>query len=236
MNLTKIGIMFIVGILFSTTLFAQQLADPLGTPSKKKTIYITMDDGTEIKGNLKKYKYEKGLIEEIKIVDLDGKKVKIKPENIKHMYVPVSGLEKIAKVQDLAYDATKWASTDIDNDIINKGYVYFEKSKVKIKKKTQVLILQLLNTDFSSKIKIYHDPRAKETASIGIAGVKLAGGLAKSYFVKKGDVAYKLKKKEYDEEFKLFYSDCSSLTDKYGNDPKWSDFVEHVFEYTKSCK
>lgn len=231
----KISYLLIIVLLFATNSVAQKLVDPLGTPSFKKTTYITLDDGTEIQCNLKNFKYEKGLIEEVKIVNLEGKKVKIKPEEIKHMYLPVSGIEKIAKVHEMAFDATKWANTDLKNDILEKGYVYFEKSTVKIKKKTEVLILQLLNPDFSGKIKIYHDPRAKETASLGIGGIKVAGGNAKSYFVKKDDVAYKLEKKDYTDEFKLFFSNCSYITDKYGSDPKWSDFVEHIFEYTKNC-
>jgi hypothetical protein len=231
-------LVFLVSVIFvSNFAFAQKLTPEFSGASHKKTAYITLDDGTELKGNIKDLDYKKGLIEQVKMKDLDGKKIKIKPEQIKHMYIPSSAFGKLAKLWETTFDATKWASTDIDNDIINKGYFYFEKSEVKIKKKTKVLMLQLRNPSFGSKIKIYHDPYAKETASVGVAGIKVAGGIDKSYYVKKGDEpAYKLKKKDYDEEFKMFYSDCKTLVDKYGASPKWKDFVTHVFEYTKDCK
>ena len=238
MNLLRKMTLFGIAVLLSmTNLFAQKLAAPFAGASHKKTAYVTLDDGTELKGNIKDLDYKKGLIEEIKLKGLDGKKIKIKPEKIKHMYLPISGLAKLNNLTDVAFDATKWASSDIKNDILDKGYVYFEKSEVKIKKKTKTLMLQLLNPTFGSKLKIYNDPMARETMSLGIGGIDVVGGLDKSYFVKKGnEPAYKLKKKDYDEEFKLFYSDCQALLDKYGSNLKWKDFVTHVFEYTKDCK
>jgi len=236
MKLFKLGLTLIAILLLNNTLKSQHFSEPFMGASYKKITYITMEDGTEIKGTLKKLKLEKGLIEEIKIKDLNDQKMKIKPAKIKYMYVPLSNLGKYASAINFSEDATRWASTDIKTDIISKGYAYFEKSQVKIKKKTETLMLELLNPTFSSKIKVYTDPLAKETASLGVGGIKVAGGKAKSYYVKKGDdVAYRLKKKNYPEEFKLFFSDCPALIEKYGDNPKWSDFEMHVFEYTKDC-
>lgn len=237
MNLTKFNLLIFALIFSWSSTLAQKLSPAFDGVSHKKTAYITLDDGTELKGNIKDLDYKKGLIEDIKMKDLEGKKIKIKPEKIKHMYLPISALAKINKVLDVMHDAQQWESTDIDNDIINKGYAYFEKSTVKIKKKTRTLMLQLRNPSFCKKIKIYHDPLARETMGIGVAGITVAGGLDKSYYVKKGDdPAYKLKKKDYNEEFKLFYSDCKKVMDTYSSSPKWKDFVTHVFEYTKGCE
>ncbi len=47
--------------------------------------------------------------------------------------------------------------------------------------------MQLVNPRFSKVISVYSDPFAKETSSIGIGGLKLAGGIAKSYYLKKGE-------------------------------------------------
>ena len=95
----------------------------------------------------------------------------------------------------------------------------------------RVLLLQLLNPSFSSKIRVYSDPFAGETASVGIGGVKLAGGDEKSYYVKKEDKpAYKLKKKDFKADFDALFKDCSDMKmDKV----KWSEFAEYVFKYNK---
>ncbi|WP_103863649.1 hypothetical protein [Aquimarina sp. I32.4] len=203
--------------------------------SKKKTSYLHMNNEEITKGNLKKLKYEKGLIEEVKIRDLNDKKVKIKPADISFMYLPPSGLAKLANFQDFITDADQWNNDKLDQSLFKSGYAYFEKSKVRIKKKTRTLMVQLVNPSFCEKIKVFKDPYSKETASIGIGPLK-AGGIAKSYYVKKGDeVAIRLKKKHYDEEFKMFFGDCPALIEKYGAKPKWSEFAKHIYEYTKEC-
>lgn len=221
-------------VMLGSTFFAQKLSEPVDRYSHKKIAYITLEDGTEIQGNIKDIDRKKGLIQQIKIKDLEGKKHKLKPEEIKYMYLPPSGLDKLGSTLEFLHDATKWEKTDLDKDIIGKGYAYFEKSKVKIKRKTRVLLLQLLNPSFSSKVKIYYDPFARESIGVGIGGIKVAGGYAKSYYFKKGDaVAYRIKKKNYDDEFKLLFKDCKSLIKKYGKRPKWTDLVEHLLAYKK---
>ncbi len=224
-------------VVFTISAQAQELMETFSSFSEKKTTYITMDDGTQIQANLKKFKYKKGLIEEIKIKDLSGKKQKIKPEKIKHMYVPISGWAKLGKALDVRDDATRWGKTSLKQDVFEKGYVYFEKSKVKIKKKTRTLLVQLLNPSFSDKVKIYNDPLAKETLNAGIGGIKVAGGHEKSYYIKKGsDVAYRIKKKTYKEEFKLIFEDCPSLVEKIDANRNWADFVGHIYQYTTDCE
>jgi hypothetical protein len=215
---------------------AQRFVVPTEDFSYKKTSYITLDNGKEIQCTLKRLKLEKGLVEEIKIEDLNDEKIKIKPEEIKHMYLPPSGLEKLNKKIDFITDATLWDADDINGDLVGEGYAYFEKSKVRIKKDTEVLLLQLLNPQFSNKIKVYHDPYAKETASIGVGDMNLAGGDAKSYYVKKGDVAVLLKKKDYEEEFAMYYKDCPKLVKQYKDNVSWSDFVNHVHMYATECE
>lgn len=224
-------------LILPAMLSAQRFIEPSYGFSEKKISYITMADGTEIECNLKKIKFEKGLIEELKVFNLEGDKIKIKPEEIKHMYLPPSGLSKLAKVDDFMSDATLWDEDKLDGDLIGFGYVYFEQSKVKIsKKKTEVLILQLLNPHFSNKIKVYDDPFSKETASVGVGGFKVAGGLAKSYYVKRADVAVKLKKKEYKEEFPMYFKSCKAVLNKYKKDIDWSDFVTHIYTYATDCE
>ncbi|MBR8537137.1 hypothetical protein KDU71_16325 [Carboxylicivirga sediminis] len=211
------------------------LLSPSFTFSHKKLAYVTLEDGTEIKGNIQDIDREKGLIEFVKIKDGLGKKHKLKPAAIKHMYLPPSGLDKVTNAVDVLYDAKKWNDQRIDQDLINQGYVYFEQADVKIKKKTEKLLVQLLNPTFSLKVKVYHDPKAKETTSLGVGGINVVGGIAKSYYImKQSDIAaYKLTKKDYQKQFEAFWSDCKVLVEEYGDSPKWRDLTEHIHMYNE---
>lgn len=240
MKLTKQ--LVLIAAAFCTTLSvlqAQKFQPGTFSFSGKKTAYVTLKDGTQLQGNIKDLDRKKGLIAEVVLENVDGssKKRKLKPSEIKHMYLPPSGWDKLGKSLDFLNDATQWDNVDLDKDIIGKGYVFFEQAPVRIGKKTRDLLLQLVNPSFSGKLKVYFDPLAKETTSLGVGGIQVAGGDEKSYFVRKGDAAaYKLKKADYDDEFKPLFEDCADLFAKYGSDPKWGDIEKHVFEYAKTCK
>ena len=215
--------------------FAQKFDVPLTTCSQKKVSYLTLDDGTQLEGQMKDLGFKKGLIDKMKFEPVDGKKVKLKPASIKHMYLPPSGFEKLTKAMDLAFDVEAWNSRDIDGETISKGYVYYEKTDVMIGKKKTTLMMQLLNTSFADGIRIYNDPFAKETASVGIGDLELAGGDAKSYYIKKGNnTAYRLYKKHYLEEFYKVFSDCPSLL-KVPGGGRWENIESHVHTYSTEC-
>lgn len=223
--------------LFIVVLFikaeAQQLLTPSFTFSHKKTSYITLTDGTEIKGTLKKIDRKKGLITYVRYEDENGKKHKLKATDVKYMYLPPSGLDKLGKRIGFFEDIKNWTNDKLDQDFLNQGLIYFENSQVKVKKKKMTLLMQLLNPSFSKKVKVYHDPRAKETASIGIAGLTLAGGYEKSYFISiDGSVANKVEKKRYKKEFGSLWSKCNTLAEKY---PKvsWYELVKHIMDYSE---
>lgn len=98
-------------------------------------------------------------------------------------------------------------------------------------------MLQLMNPTFSKKIKVYNDPFAGETASVGIGGITVAGGLAKSYYIKKDgeDLARKIKKKEYKKDMSELFSECPAVIEKYGETPQWSEFEQFIFDYSTTC-
>lgn len=226
---------FAVLLSFANFLGAQELLTPSFTFSHKKPSYITLTDGNVIEGEIKDLDRKKGLIEEIKIKDTNGKKHKLEPSEVKYMYLPPSGLSNLSKKMDFVHNASKWTNDKLNQDFLNNGYVYFETVDVKVKKKTRTLLMQLLNPDFSKIVKVYHDPYAKETASLGIGGVKVAGGIAKSYYLLTDNdkVAYKIEKKEYKDSFSKMWSDCANLAK--AEDKKWSDLTKHVITYTE-CK
>lgn len=216
------------------TVMGQDLLSPLEGISFKKTSHIHMKDGSEVKGNIKKLDRKKGLIEEVKIKTEDGKKTTLDTEKISHMYLPQSAMDKLGKALSFMNDATQWNDNDYNQNLLGDGYALFEQSEVQVKKKKRTLVMQLLNPHFSNKIKIYHDPFASETMAPSVGGIKVAGGDDKSYYISiNGGTAYKLQKKNYKEEFKKIFGDNKDIMAKYGENIRWKDFVEAVFEYSK---
>lgn len=215
---------------------AQELLTPSYGFSHSKTAYITLEDGTEINGTIKDIDRDKGLIEFIKLQDGAGKKHKLKPEHIKFMYLPPSGMDNLGKKLNFVSDFDKWNDEKLDQDFLNQGYAYFETADVKVKKKNSKLLMQLLNPGFSKEFKVYCDPYAKETASLGVGGVKFVGGDAKSYYVaKKDQPAFLLKKKEYKKEFVPLWKSCEKLIAET-TEPKWGDFTKNIITYSECAE
>ncbi len=224
-------------MLFAGTSFGQFFSKPVEGFSKKKPCYVTLKSGEELVGTIKDLDRKKGLIDEITLEVGKKDKRKLTPDMIAFAYLPESGLNKVASAVDVVYDATQWESSDINGEYMTDGYAYFEQSTVQLKKKKIEALLQLVNPAFNNPVKVFHDPWAKESASVGVAGIKVAGGLEKSYWVVTGSgPAFKVEKKDYDEQISKIYGSCSGYISKLGDDPKWADFPEALFNYSKECK
>jgi hypothetical protein len=234
MKRTLLIIFCVLASSLTMNLFAQVFSIPSTSFSEKKPAYFTMKDGSKVEAFINRLSYKKAQIGELKLKNADGKKVVVTPEEIDFMYLPQSAYEKLNQMTHTYNDAKRWKSKTIDNEMIEKGYVYFESTDVLFGKKTSKLLMQVLNPDFCAKVKVYNDPFAQESASIGIGDIKLAGGDLKSYYFKKGDgPAYRLTRSDYKKQFSKIWSDCPSLIEKYGKDPKWADFPKHIIEYTE---
>jgi hypothetical protein len=223
---------------FALILSAQNFLDGSFTFSSKKESYITLNDGKEIVGFIDDIDRKKGLIEEIVIKDQNKKKIKLKPEDVKHMYIAPSGFDKFMEIDKKLNDLTEWTEDQSKhNEFVKKGYVFFETTDVMLKKKKMTLLLQLLNPGFAKKLKVYFDPYASETMSVGIGGITVAGGDAKSYYFKKGDApAFLMKKKNYDEEFENLYGDCPDLKKEFAKKMGWGNVEKHVYYHSENCK
>lgn len=221
----------------STAVFSQDFIPAYDRFSGKETSYIMLEDGSKLEGTLEDLDRKKGLIEEVVIKDANGKKITLTPDKIKAMYLMPSGFSKLSTNMDVGTKVKKWDAKYIDSEIIKKGYAYFEKAKVAIKKDQEMLLMQLLNPGFNSKIKVFHDPFAAETMRVGFGGMTLAGGDDKSYYVQVGDnVAKKLKKKDYDDEYKVLYTSCPSLLKKISEKIRWTEFAQHIYEFSFDCQ
>ena len=122
----KQALLLVATFLFSIGMQAQELLSPSMTFSHKKTSYITLLDGTEINGTIKDLDREKGLIEYVKIKDGAGKKYKLDADEIKFMYLPPSGFDKLSKATSFLKDAKKWNNDKLNQDFLSQGYIYFE--------------------------------------------------------------------------------------------------------------
>lgn len=217
------------------SLQAQNFLRPFETVSHQKPTYITMEDGKEIEGTVKKLDRKKGLIEEVKMKIGDEKK-SFNLNDIKFAYFPQSGWDQMIKVLDFSEDVQQWERGLFDAERLKEGYAYFEKTEVMVKKKQRTLLMQLVNPSSCEVIKVYHNPFATETTAIGVKGFTLAGGDDKSYYISKnGEVAYKFSKKNFRQDFEEFFGDCPEIMKKYAT-AKWRSFEEIIFAYNKACE
>jgi hypothetical protein len=230
-TLITLGLMFALAITINVS--GQAFAPAFDTFSHKEIAQLFLEDGTKVEGTIDDIDRKKGLIEEITIKGEDKKKTVYKPEQIKYMYLPPSGWAKMATGAQTFYNVNRWQKQELNKEFLDKGYAYYQKSTVMIKKTEKVLLLQVVNPGFMGKITIYHDPWATETASIGFGPMTVAGGRDKSYYIKIGDnIAYKIQKKDYEDDFKTIYEGCPEMLEQ---DIKWRDIDKHVFEYNKGC-
>lgn len=78
----------ILFVVVNLSMVAQKFSTPFEGFGKRNTTFLTMADGTEYTVFVKGYKRKQGLIDEMKVVIVNGgKKMKIRAEDISHMYI-----------------------------------------------------------------------------------------------------------------------------------------------------
>lgn len=205
--------------------------------SGNKLSVVILKDGKRIEGYKKDVDRKKGQIYYIKLKE-EGtkKKFKLDSDEIKEMYLYPGGIEKFSKSWRHIHDVRQWERSDLESDIIKQGYIYFKNQKVSLKnkKKEKEYLMQLINPTFSKYIQVFGDPFAKETTKLGMFGLNVAGGLAKSYYIKKNGKIFWMRKKELDVRYESLFGDCEEFVKKYPKDSlKWRYFSEYILEYTK---
>ena len=240
----KVKVISLIALFIGTMGFAQEdLAerekqaafDPAySSYSRKKPAYVTLKDGTKWEGEIKGVGYREGQIDELKLV-VDGKKKKFAASEIQDLFMAPSGMEKLGQMSSFWNDATKWGRSDA-SEYFAKGYTMHtnETVSLKNKKKPEEYLMQTVNPRYSQIIQVFSDPWARETASIGVGSLKLAGGIAKSYYVKKDDSIVWLTKKNFDEHFDRLFNDNAQFKAKYTDQKiKWSLLGVYVLDYTE---
>ncbi|TAH20568.1 MAG: hypothetical protein EAZ08_05740 [Cytophagales bacterium] len=216
-------------ILLAETASAQQLLPPIEMFSNKKESFLVKNNGDTIKFFYSIYKFKKKAIVAIVGKDATGAKTEYKAEDTRIIALPPADFGKYVAFLNANESVTKSKKTN--QKAYNREMVYFFSENVD----GVNMLLQMLNPDFSSKIRIYHDPFAKETMGWGVGGVTLVGNEDKSYFIKENGKTSKIQKKDYKERFVQLFGKCPKLLQKYP-DAKWSDFAEHVFFFENECE
>lgn len=224
-------------VLAAHSVNAQNFLDGAYRFSGDKEAYITLSSGETITSFVDDIKRKKGLISVIELKDAEGKKMTLKPEQVKHMYLAPTGFDKMSQETNIAFNSSKWKDDKSAHaEHIKQGYVFFETTEVMVKKKKITLLMQLVNPGFANGIKVYFDPWATETGGVSLGGLQVTGGDKKSYYFKKGDkTAVKISKANYEDEFANLYGGCDAFKKEFAKKTKWSQVEKHVFFYSENC-
>lgn len=222
-----------VFLLLGSQLHAQLFLPPVERFSGKKPGYLITTAGEKIEFELEDLDRKKGLIYNVEGKRLDnGKKFDLDADQIAELALAPSDYAKFASFSNSSQSVLKASKTDFSK--IDRSLIHFYQAKVEEQKKTT--LLQLLNQGFDSKIKVYHDPFAAETMGLAVGGIQVTGGLDKSYYITANGKTYRLKKKNYDNQFKELFGNCPAVMQKYGNNFDWRDLESHVLLQHDECK
>lgn len=200
-----------------------------------KECIVKLKDGTTVKGINDDLDRKKGQITSIVVKGGNGKKKEYEADQIDEMYLSPSGLDKFTKKGDAIMNVRNYKAQNLDA-IMDQGYCYFKNQAVSLKNKKaeRELLMQLVNPTFCSELQVYGDNMAKESAGIGFGPMQVTGGIDKSYYVKKGNDVFWLKKDEFGDNYLKLFGDSEEFLKLYPkSDAKWKYLNKYVYEYTR---
>ncbi|HEX5171243.1 MAG TPA: hypothetical protein VFW11_18835 [Cyclobacteriaceae bacterium] len=233
--MSKTGIPFVIffisGIITSA---AQGFITPVEEVPHANECYIIKTDGTRMEGKVKSYDIGEG-IKAITIENSNGEKLKVPAMHIREFGVKSTGLVKMELMAESTETIRKFTKADF-NEIAKREYIVYQQALMP-GKKDKYALLQLLNPDFDSRIKVFQDPFAVETNGLNSEIVSITGQEDKSYlFVKDNNRAFKVKKGSYKKDFDDIFGDCIKMAEAYGGEKlKFRNAAEHVWVYDRAC-
>lgn len=205
-------------------------------PATKKVSTVILKDGSEKKGYCQSIKTKRSQIHTLVFKDsVSDEKTEISAENIAEAYLFASGFEKFNKVGDQINRMGTSKRNNMKKTTTNDE-IYFVNQSVSLKNKKdeQEFLMQLINPDFDDYIAVYHDPRANESQGMGVGGVSFGGGVLKSYYVKKGDRIFWLRKGDFESEYDFLFGDNAEFMKKYPlKSVNWDWLSALILDYTK---
>lgn len=197
---------------------------------------VELNNGQERTGKLTSGSLVNGYLNNFTLKLENGEKIKHSPEDVKRLSIKASKLAKLTMIAESTSSIKEMTKTNYE-DIINREYIIFEPA-IRHNKSEKLRLMQLLNPGFDSKIKVFGDPNPnRQTSGIGVGGIKITGGIDKSYlFVQNEQKAVLVKKGSYDKNFDELYAACPVILQAFaGEKIKWADLAGHVFAYEQLC-
>ncbi|KXX72369.1 hypothetical protein [Flammeovirga sp. SJP92] len=226
-------------LLLSSICFGQSFVPVLSVDgmTASKEVYVIKNDGTKIEGKISSATLVNDILKSVNIKSKDGVKYKFKAVDIKILAVKPTDVFQFEQSMT-AGSIQELIGREFDQ-VVDQEYVYYEQA-ILPGKKNKFALMQLLNPGFDHVVKVYKDPNANETGSLSISGVKVTGGIDKSYLVcdTGSNRAVLLQKKKYKKEAQsVIFSKCPDIFNKYYGDDNfnWRDFAEHVYVYDQLC-
>lgn len=214
-----------------TTSSAQRFLPPIERFSGSKPGYLILKTGERVAFTLNDLNRKKGLIYRVEGKTIDGKNFTYEADQIQELGLNPSDVAKLVSVSESTRSITKMQRNKVNESARNLVLFYNEQLD---DPKREVLV-QLVNPGFESRIRVYDDPFATETAGVGFAGVQVTGGMDKSFYVRANGKVFRLKKKNYDDKFSELFGSCPAMMTKYGKNFAWRDFCSHVFMFDQEC-
>lgn len=235
-KLIAVSVLFLASLATNAQGFIAALEENDMITLLGKPVIVTMADGSEITGKFSSGVLNMGYLDRITVKGEDGEKLKIQPEEIVRVLIKATGLAKLSMMASSASSIKEATKRDF-NEIKNRDYIIFETAQ-RANKAGKLRLMQLLNPGFDSKIKVFADPNANQTAGIGVGGVKITGGEDKSYLMLQGkDKTVIVRKGSYKKNFEELYKNCPEMVNAFqGEKIKWDDVAGHVFAYDQMCK
>lgn len=209
---------------------AQEFLTPLETLTGK--VQVTTVDGKTVYGKLTSVSFEARGLGNFRVKDsATDEVIKFTPENVKTLQVKMTfnnRMETIEKQSMFKLLKSK------GKEVSEREYITFNLVTYP-EKKDKILLLQLLNPDFSSKIQVY-EHKVGGKSSTSILGIETELNEATSFIIVINGVSSFVEKKKYKTDyFDKIFASCPELMAIPEKGVSFSDFAKHVSIFEK-CK
>jgi len=231
-----------IGLLYPlTSINAQRFITPFeigAVPSL--TCYVIKENGEKIEGKTRSMFITGRGLKSITLRLPSGDKVKFRANELREIAFKNNNLSKAISTIEQSASIRKATEANWDQ-IYEQEYIFYEKVKLPSGK---YVMMQMINPDFSSRIKVYYSLGSRKTSGIGIpvAGgattLKLTGGRQRAYWVSKdnGNV-FKIKRSSYNKKkFTRLFGDSPEMLETYSRPYRFAELSQHIYHYEKLNK
>lgn len=224
--------------LFVHNFYGQEFNKSVDKLAWRDTIYIITNSGDSLSAFLHDFKKNKGCLTSLDIKwNLSSKKPDLSFDSIKFVYLK----EESNNSSSFSFGALEKLVHGTSGSLIERGYGYFEKVLVQIKKdkEPEIAFMQLINRGFDQKIKIYSNPNPWKSTSgtgFGIGGVQLVEEKEITYYVKivnSDKPAFLIRSKDIQKDLDSIFVGCPSLVEELKQKINFNNFPKYIATYNQ---